>query len=109
MYYNHENDGRLLNFYLIQIKRHRTQKINIELQEDIIIYRPICELNNNSNYDDWQRVDFEIAIVGTSCVHNKIVKKKFKKRAIYLNSGGPVSSDPIFIQKLLNVDSIIIK
>ena len=94
---------------MIQIKRHQKQSINVELQEDAIIYRPICELNNNSSYNDWEKVDFEIAIVGSSCVHNKIMKKKFKKGSIYLNSGGPVSSDPIFIQSLSGTNSITIK
>lgn len=109
IYYNHENDDKLLNLYLIQIARHRTQTINIVSMEDIVIYRPVCELNNNSTYDDWESVDYEIAIVGISCVHNKIFKKKFEKGSISLVSGGPISSDPVFIQNLSNLKSITIK
>jgi len=107
IYYNHINDVKLSNFYLIRIKRHQVKDIKIEIKEDAIIYRPICEKNNNSNYNDWEKVDFEIAIIGTNCVHKKIVKKKFKKGYINLSPGGPISSDPIFIEGLLSLDSII--
>ena len=109
IYYNHENDEELLNFYLIQIKRHQKQNINIKLNEDLTIYRAICDLNNNSIYNDWEKVEFKIAIVGSSCVHNKIIKKQFKKGSVYLKSGGPISSDPIFVQGLSSRKSIIIK
>jgi len=100
IYYNHKNDIKLLKFYLIRIKRHQKQDIKIEIKKDLIIYRPICEKNDNSNYNDWEKVDFEISIIGSSCAHKKIVKKKFKKGYINLSPGGPVASDPIFIEGL---------
>jgi len=107
IYYNQKNDAELLNFYLIRIKRHQTQDIKIEIKEDSIIYRPICEKNNNLNYNDWEKVDFEIAIIGDTCAHKKIVKKKFKKGYINLSPGGPTASDPIFIEGLSSKESII--
>jgi hypothetical protein len=106
IYYNHKNDIKLLNFYLIRIKRHEDQDIKIEIKEDLIIYRPICENNDNSNYKNWEKVDFEIAIIGGSCSHKKIVKKKFKKGYISLSPGGPTASDPIFIEGLSTSGSI---
>ena len=109
IYYNHKNDIKLLSFYLIRIERHQKQDIKIEIKEDFTIYRPICEKNDNSKYNDWEKVDFEIAIIGRSCAHKKIVKKKFKKGSISLSSGGPISTDPIFIEGLSTFDSIIFK
>ena len=109
IYYNHKNDIKLLKFYLIRIKRHQKQDIKIEIKEDLIIYRPICEKNDNSNYKNWEKVDFEIAIIGGTCAHKKIVKKKFKKGYISLSSGGPIASDPIFVEGLSTLGSIIFK
>tara|TARA_B100000780_G_scaffold263462_1_gene217366 strand:- start:172 stop:771 length:600 start_codon:yes stop_codon:yes gene_type:complete len=109
IYYNHKNDEKLLNFYLIEINRHQQKDINIHVDENVIIYRPICEANNNLNYKSWEKVNFEIMIIGQTCVHQKIVKKSFKKGSINLNSGGPVASDPIFIEGLSSLEKIFIK
>jgi len=109
IYYNHKNDIKLLKFYLIRIKRHQKQDIKIEIKEDLTIYRPICEKNDNSQYKNWEKVDFEIAIIGGTCAHKKIVKKKFKKGYISLSSGGPIASDPIFVEGLSTLDYIIFK
>jgi hypothetical protein len=109
IYYNHKNDIKLLEFHLIRIKRHQEKDIKIKIKEDLIIYRPICEKNDNSIYNDWEKVNYEIAIIGGTCAHKKIVKKKFKKGYISLNPGGPIASDPIFIEGLSTLDSIIFK
>jgi hypothetical protein len=109
IYSNHENDDKLLNFHLIKIERHSVENIVIEVEEEITIYRATCELNNNSIYNDWEKVDFKIAIIGKSCVHARIVKKKFKERLITLSSGGPISSDPIFIKGLSSLEFIRLK
>lgn len=97
LYYNHKNDDKLNNFYLIKIKRHQTKKIKIFLPTETEIYRMLCSINDNNQYQDWEIVNFEVAMIGKSCVHTKVVKKKFKKGFLKLDSGGPVSSDPIFI------------
>jgi hypothetical protein len=107
-YHNHENDEKLLDFYLVKNRRHSDKIIEIKLMQDVEIYRAICKLNNNSVYKDWIELDFEVAIIGRSCVHNKLVKKKFKKGFVKMNSGGPISSDPIFIKGPLNIKNIII-
>ena len=109
IYYNHKNDEKLLNFYLIRINRHRQLDINIHVDENVVIYRPICEVNNNLKYKDWEKVSFEIMIIGQTCVHQKIVKKSFKKGNINLNSGGPVAADPIFIEGLSSLTKVIFK
>ena len=80
--------------YLIRIKRHQEKDIKIKIKEDLIIYRPICEKNDNSIYNDWEKVNYEIAIIGGTCAHKKIVKKKFKKGYILRNCW------PLSIEKL---------
>ena len=104
LYYNHENDEKLLNFYIIKKSRHSTKDISVNFLYDVEIYRPICELNDNSEYKNWDIADFTVAIIGYSCVHTKVVKKKFKKGTIILKSGGPISSDPIFIFGKLDIN-----
>ena len=52
---------------------------------------------------------FKINISGVSCEHSSIVMRKFNSGQIELNSGGPVSSDPIFIHGLKKEENIIIK
>tara|TARA_B110000495_G_C22832920_1_gene485903 strand:- start:80 stop:643 length:564 start_codon:yes stop_codon:yes gene_type:complete len=103
-YYNHKNDEKLLNFFIIRNLRHSTKNIRINFINDVEIYRAICKKNHNNNYNNWEIADFTIAIVGTSCVHNKIVKKKFKKGEVVIKAGGPIASDPIFILGNLNID-----
>ena len=97
-YFNHENDKKLNNFILIQLPRHYQKSINISSSIDIVIYRAVCKKNKNNIYSNWKNVDFEIKIIGSSCVHSKLKKKKFNKGKIKLLPGGPISSDPIFIE-----------
>ena len=99
-YFNHNNDKKLNGLTLIQISRHRVSDIHLNVVDDIIIYRILCEKNNNEKYKDWEKQNFELAIIGGSCVHTTVVKKKFKKGIVKIASGGPVASDPIFIDKL---------
>ena len=103
-YYNHKNDEKLLNFYIVKNLRHSEENIHINFLNDVEIYRAICKINDNSEYSNWEMVNFTVAIIGNSCVHTKVVRKKFKKGVVVLKSGGPVSSDPIFIQGNLNID-----
>ena len=99
-YFNHKNDEKLNGLTLIQIPRHRASDIHLNVVDDIIVYRVLCEKNNNEKYKDWEKQNFELAIIGDSCVHTTVVKKKFKKGIVKITSGGPVASDPIFIDKL---------
>jgi hypothetical protein len=43
-----------------------------------------------------------------SCIHKKVVKKKFLKGVVKLHSGWPKSSDPIFLD-ITNNSEILIK
>ena len=97
LYYNHKNDDKFTNFYVIKIQRHQKNKVKIFLPTETQIYRMLCSINDNSSYKDWEIVNFEVAIIGKSCVHTTVVKKKFNKGIFKLDPGGPVSSDPIFI------------
>ena len=99
-YFNHNNDEKLNGLTLIQISRHRVSDIHLNVVDDIIIYRVLCEKNNNEKYKDWEKQNFELAIIGSSCVHTTVVKKKNKKGIVKIASGGPVASDPIFIDNL---------
>jgi hypothetical protein len=58
---------------------------------------------HNKNYKNWEAADFTIVIIGSSCVHNKVVKKRFKKGTVVLKAGGP-----IFILGNLNINKNII-
>jgi hypothetical protein len=99
-YFNHKNDEKLNGLTLIQINRHNKSNIHIKVNNDIIIYRVLCKKNNNKKYRDWEKQNFELAIIGISCVHTTVVKKKVKRGIVKIASGGPVSSDPIFIDNL---------
>ena len=102
-YFDSIGDKRLEGSYLLQIPRHFSKKIRFISNEDLIIYRPISESNNNKNYfqDNWVETDILISIQGQTSVHDRVVKKIFPaNNLIELRSGGPISSDPIFIEFL---------
>ena len=96
-YFNKKNDEKLKDLYLIQIPRHYKDDIYLKVTDEVIIFRVLCKKNNNTEYINWERENYELEIIGTTCVHTNIVKKKFKKRVIKITAGGPISSDPIFI------------
>ena len=96
-YFNHLNSHQLIDLTLIRIPRHHEKMISLDIKGHSFIYRALCDLNDNKNYDNWQKLDFELRIVGTSCIHSKVVRLKVSDKIITLNPGGPVSADPIFI------------
>jgi len=49
-----------------------------------------------------------LEINGLSCVHTKVFKKYFSKGNVVLRPGGPISSDPIFLD-LSNIGDIKVK
>tara|TARA_Y100000590_G_C15706195_1_gene1008723 strand:+ start:1337 stop:2005 length:669 start_codon:yes stop_codon:yes gene_type:complete len=110
-YINHKNDNKLKGFYIIQIPRHFRHHFNIRVLNEIVVYRASCEKNfykytgtesEFNNYQGWELENFEIAIIGDSCIHSKLFKKKYKKGLYKFKSGGPLSSDPFFIDNLNN-------
>ena len=87
----------MIDLTLIRIPRHHEKMISLDIKGHSFIYRALCDLNDNKIYDNWQKLDFELRIVGTSCIHSKVVRLKVSNEIITLNPGGPVSTDPIFI------------
>ena len=108
IYYNHYNDNKLNNLYLIQIERHQEKNISLKVKEKIVIYRPTCILNNNDIYSDWEVANFTVKIIGESCVHSKIYKKTYEIGEINLEPGGPISSDPIFVFGLSSKKNLVL-
>ena len=101
-YYNQKNDKKINNLFLLKQQRHNTKDIIINSEEDIEIVRVKCTLNNNQIYKNWNKLDYELLIIGESCIHDKVYSKKYNAGRIVIFAGGPISSDPIFISKLIN-------
>ena len=100
-------DSRLEGIYLLQIPRHYSGNIRIKSTMDLVIYRAISDSNDNKNYDNdkWESSDIPINVKGGSASHTKIVNKTFlANKIIELSSGGPITSDPIFI-KVIDYDA----
>jgi len=111
-YFNKKNDHRLKEFFIIEIIRHLEDKVYLEFLEDVVVYRPLCKKNDNVEYsifNGWNKASFEMLIEGNSCIHKEVYKKKFKKGTYSFSPGGPISSDPIFIEGLKNIKSIKVK
>ena len=96
-YFNHRNDEKLKGLYLVQIPRHYNNDIFLNIFNEIIIYRVLCKKNNNEKYASWKKANYKLLIIGASCVHTEVVKKKFKKGLIKISPGGPYSANPIFV------------
>ena len=99
-YINHTNDDKLKGLTLIQVPRHYVQDIYIDVLDDIVIYRVLCERNNNKKYKNWEKANFTLTIIGLSCLHTNVVRKKFNKGVVKIQIGGPVAADPIFVDNL---------
>ena len=100
-YYNQKNDNKIDNLFLLKQQRHNTKNIIINSKEDIEILRVKCILNNNQIYKNWNKLDYELLIIGESCIHDKVYSKKYNAGRIVIFASGPISSDPIFISKLI--------
>ena len=108
-YYNIKNDDKINNLYLIKHQRHNHKDIIINSKKKINIIRVLCMLNDNSNYMDWKKLNYNLLIIGESCIHDVVVSKEYKKGSIIIPPGGSVSSDPIFINNLNHLNEIEIK
>ena len=110
-YFNHINDKMLKRFSMIQLPKHfkKLVVINLIKPNEIYIYRALCKHNDNKKYDNWIKAEFDILIISKTCIHNKLVKKKFKNGEIKLHPGGPKSSDPIFLSLKKSDIKIILK
>ena len=103
-YINVVNDDFLINKILLRQPRHNTKNIRIKTDQEIIILRAKCNNNINKFFTDWHRLNKKIHIKGYTCTHSELIKKKFKSGYISILSGGPIASDPIFIE-LINSDT----
>jgi len=100
-YFDSTGDNRLEGLYLLQIPRHSSDIVRIKSSKDLVVYRATSDDNDNKHYDkdNWELSDILINIKGQTTFHTKIFKKNFTaNNIIELDSGGPISSDPIFIK-----------
>lgn len=94
---------------LLQTGRHNYKKILIYSNSPVVIYRPSCVSNINDDYRaNWKILKNKVKINGFSCDHSKVYFKRFKGPLILLNSGGPIASDPIFIELEQKKNKIIV-
>ena len=105
-YFNHLNNNKLSDFNFVQIPRHYQKSIKLDVKKNIKIYRILCKRNDNLIYENWQKEDYLVAIIGEGCVHEIVISKEFKKGKINLPVGGPNSSDPIFFKNNVSVNII---
>ena len=108
-YYNKKNDDKINNLYLIKHQRHNHKDIIINSKKKINIIRVLCMLNDNYNYNDWKKLNYNLLIIGKSCIHEEVVSKEYKTGSIIIPPGGLVSSDPIFIDNLNSLSEIEVK
>ncbi len=101
-YYNQKNDNKINNLFLIKHQRHNNKEIIINSKKDLEIIRVICILNDNQNYNDWKKLDYELLIIGKSCIHDQVFLKRYKAGKIIIFPGGPTASDPIFINHFVS-------
>jgi hypothetical protein len=106
-YINEKNNKFLDNKYIIQIPRHYKKNIQIQHSGNIILYRVLCTKNDNE-YNEWKILDIELFIPGISCIHKKVIKKEFNSGLYIIKPGGPISSDPIFLEKLEDQNIVIL-
>ncbi len=105
-YINNKNDDFLKDKILIKQNRHNNQLIKLKINKKVIIYRVLCKNNDNKFYSQWHKISTKIQIKGISCNHTNIVKKFFLPGVIILLAGGPIASDPIFLDKIENNTNI---
>ena len=103
LYFNIINNDKIDNLFLIQQERHNKSDVIINSKKKINIIRVLCSLNDNSIYTDWKRLNYNLLIIGGSCIHDEVVIKEYDPGTIIIPSGGPVASDPIFISNLMNI------
>ena len=100
-------DKYIKGYTLIQMPRHFKKNIKFKILKPITIYRVLCDLNDNEFYNNWEIANFSLDIVGTKsfCTHKKVVKKHFLPQNLILPSGGPISSDPIFVDEKIKYNT----
>jgi|MDTF01.1.fsa_nt_gb hypothetical protein len=96
-YINLKNNKKLDNLFIIQIPKHHKSSIKLSIDGTIIIYRVLCEKNDNKKFKNFKNLNFELLIISESCIHNNIVAESVSENFYEILPGGPISSNPIFI------------
>ena len=96
-YYNHFNDNFLEKMYLLQIPRHHQKNLKIVLSHNTMVFRIICNSNEN-DLNGWKKMKSSILIISSTCIHQEIYQKYFDKGKHIFEHGGPISADPIFFE-----------
>jgi hypothetical protein len=96
-YYDQIGDKRLEGLFLIQTARHYHGVIVIQAKKPLVIYRIISEANENNIFDEYEKTDIKVKVVGGTSEHSKVIKKKFPSGVISLDAGGSKTFSPILI------------
>ena len=102
-YYDSIGDVMLESSYLLQIPRHLTFPVEIEVHRPVKIYRFLTDANDNSVFSDWDLTDIRVNVIGSSCKHTTVVSKVFDRGKLTIANGGPTAASPILIQDLSNI------
>ena len=78
-YFDTIGDSRLESSYILQIPRHESVPIQIEVNRKVKIYRLLeTSYNDNSIFNDWDSTDIKVYVEGSSCIHTEVVSKDRK-------------------------------
>lgn len=109
-YVNAKENKFLQNTFLIKQKRHNQDQIVIETNKNFLAIRILCDKNDNGVYDQWKTIEEnKVKIQGVSCEHTKIVFKEIPWGQLNFLSGGPISSDPLFLKEIYPNTNIYVK
>ncbi|NQY10963.1 MAG: hypothetical protein HRT71_15820 [Flavobacteriales bacterium] len=100
LYYDQIGDKRLDLLYIVRIRRHEDQPIQLDLRHRTKVYRFLNDTNNNSIYADWEQADLKVRVQGDISLHSKVITKVFEAGSISLPPGGPATADPILLEDL---------
>ena len=85
-YHDIIGNEELENSNIIQIPRHYFGNIQIEINNEVTVYRILSKKNDNSFLKDWELTNIKLNVRGYSCSHTLVVKKVFNKGLIRLFS-----------------------
>jgi len=98
LYYDTVGDERLEGLSLLQIPRHHSEDVIIDVDGPSTIYRFISEDNDNTDFASWTPSDIPIHVRGYTTTHTRVVENDFPAGIITLKPGGPIASSPILIK-----------
>ena len=108
-YHDSLGNKELENSHIIQISRHYTGNLKIEVDNKVIIYRVLSKKNDNSFFKDWESTNIKVNVKGTTCSHTFVVKKTFDKGIIILKNSKNIASSPIIIKNVSDISFTSLK